>query len=328
MNTVPSFTSIFKVFLGMLLGLLVLEASLQVLPTATGFQRANESFPIRHWKPNSSYVYSNGWNFRNPQSGRVNNYGFVNSKDYEPKGADVLVIGDSYVEAQQVLQNMTLHAVIEQESNLSTYAIGINDSQFADYINYMKYGLKEFQPEWLVIKLFATDLSYSFQNRLPQGAYFVELDNGQLDIEINPENLQQGGLRNLLKNSALLRYLFLNLRIPGKVRSFFADKPTQTDAIAVAESKFQPIMSYFLEVLNQHNFRKDRIVFVTDSDEVETLLNGSDFKNVNAKYLLSKLQSESKYMGNDLPYDGHWNYRGHYLVGEAVAKVISGEAYK
>ncbi|UAA39646.1 hypothetical protein KIH87_04620 [Paraneptunicella aestuarii] len=320
----PSFTSIFKTLVGLLIGIILLECLLQILPTATGFERENDDFPIRHWKPDSTYVYSNGWNFRNPQSGRVNNYGFVNVKDYTAGGADVLVLGDSYIEAQQVPQNMTLHAVIEQETSLSTYAIGINDSQFADYINYMQYGLSEFKPTWLVVKLFESDLSSSDKNHLPQGAYFIT-ENEEISLKVNPSNKSQSGLRNALKQSALLRYLFLNLRLPAKIKQFVASISPTPNKDSTTVVNYQKLLDFFYTQLEQHHFSKERVIFITDSQNVESLLRKNALKYVNSTTLIDTLFAESGFRGNDFPYDGHWNFRGHYLVGQSVAKLIIGE---
>lgn len=300
----------------------MLEGLLQLLPTATGFERANEDFPIRRWNPNSTYIYSNGWNFRNPQSGRVNNYGFVNVKDYTPDGADVLVLGDSYIEAQQVPQDMTLHAVIEKEASLSTYAIGTNDSQFADYINYMQYGLDEFKPDWLVVKLFESDLSNSDKNHLPQGAYF-SIEDGQVSLHVNPPNKSQGKLRNTLKQSALLRYLFLNLRLPGKIKQVMSIfKPSEKEA-ANDNHNYQKFLDFFHKQLGKQQFDIDRVIFITDSKDVELLLKKNSLKYVNATTIIDRLWTKTGFRGNDSPYDGHWNFRGHHLVGLSVSKLIT-----
>ena len=313
----PSFISIFKVALGFMAGLLCIELALQFMPTATGFQRSSEPFPIRHWKPNTTYQYSNGWNFRNPQSGHINNYGFVNVKDYDSPKADVLVIGDSYIEAQQVTQDMTLHAVIEQQTGLNTYSIGINDSQFADYIHYMRYGMKTFTPDWLVIKLFASDLQYSFNSAMPQGAYFETSENG-LNIKINPPRANSA-LRNQIKKSALLRYVFLNLRLPAQIKRLLS-KPTTPPAFNAAQ--YQPLITFFDDELRQHNLDKSRVIFITDSDQVSALLDQNQFKHVHSERILTQMFATTGFRGNDEPYDGHWNFRGHYQVGQAISALL------
>lgn len=313
----PSFTSIFKVGLGFIVGLLLIELVLQVMPTATGFQRSSEPFPIRHWKPNSTYQYSNGWNFRNPQSGNVNNYGFVNVKDYDSPKADVVVIGDSYIEAQQVTQDMTFHAIIEQETGLNTYSIGTNDSQFADYINYLRYGMETFSPDWLVIKLFASDLQGSDKSAMPQGAYFEESEQG-LSIQVNPPRANSA-LRNYIKKSALLRYLFLNLRLPAQIKRLLSS-PSAPPVFDAAQ--YQPLITFFDNELRLHNVNKNRVIFITDSDEVSALLDQNQYKHIHSGQILTEMFEKTGFRGNDEPYDGHWNFRGHHQVGQAVSALL------
>jgi len=318
-------TLTFKLFIGCLVFAIALEVGLSFLPVATAFERDEQAFPIRHWKPYSNYTYSNGWNFRNPQSGRVNNYGFVNVMDYQAGKADVLVIGDSYIEAQQVPQEMTLHAVNQSITGLATYAIGINDSHFADYVRYMEYGVKEYAPEFVVVKLFDSDLYKAFSNPKPQGSYF-QLDNEQATLVTNKINLNSGKLRNQLKKSNVLRYLFLNLMLPKKAIAAMKSiiKPAKADdtELAVKQFPYQAVFSLFEQKLKQLSVNKKNVIFITDSEFVSQSVAEMGYKSVNSQHILQQFQQETGFQGNNLPYDGHWNFRGHYLVGSQVAETI------
>lgn len=323
MTTVPSFTSISKFFLGMFLGLLCIEVILSIMPVATAFDRDTKSFPIRHWLPNSTYVYSNGWNFRNPQEGRLNNYGFVNVPDYSKGGSDVLVIGDSYIEAQQVLQDMTAHAIVKQKTGLETYAIGINDSQFADYMKYMEYGVQEFNPKYIVIKSFDADFYKAFSNPRPQGSYFSDSETN-LQLLTHPEDLQQGKLRNFLKQSNLMRYLFINLRVPKKLISeiqLLRGKETK-QSLSLDAEQVDAMMHFLAEQLDKLSIDKNRVILISDSAEGFEHISSHGFAVINSSELLSKFELETGFSGNNLPYDGHWNFRGHYLVGSAIAEKV------
>jgi hypothetical protein len=88
--------SLTAIFLGIAIPVLALEVLLRFLPVTTplGTVVVNERNPIIHFTPNQAFTYSQGWRFSMVNTGRINNYGFVNQKDYlrqEDEGPVVIV---------------------------------------------------------------------------------------------------------------------------------------------------------------------------------------------------------------------------------------------
>ena len=95
----------------LLVSLVLLEVIFRVLPTAELFSRGqvNAENPIISYTPNQSITFSLGSDFYQVTEKHTNNYGYVSSLDYVPGGKpDLIVIGDSYVEALQVLNKEDL----------------------------------------------------------------------------------------------------------------------------------------------------------------------------------------------------------------------------
>ena len=107
------FYALIALALGVSGTLLVFEIALRFLPVRGSLetQPVDAPHPILHFKPNNDVVFSLGWNFQIVNKMHVNNYGFVNDQDYDPRATSPLlaVIGDSYVEAVQVPYRETLH---------------------------------------------------------------------------------------------------------------------------------------------------------------------------------------------------------------------------
>ena len=121
-----------------LLPFLVLELALRLSPvsTSTGAVVLDDRNPVLRYAPNQSYVWSKGWRFEIVNTGRINNYGFVNDQDYAKHAEDgpVVGIGDSYVEAMMVPYKQTGQGRLSHllTSDRLVYSLGISGAQLAD----------------------------------------------------------------------------------------------------------------------------------------------------------------------------------------------------
>lgn len=88
---------------GLLFALLVLELLLRLMPVSTAtlsgyyFDPDILSYPAGH-----RWTVSTGWDLRNAQSLRSNNFGFVADKDFVPDPGAVALVGDSFVESSML----------------------------------------------------------------------------------------------------------------------------------------------------------------------------------------------------------------------------------
>lgn len=174
--------SVIVIVAAILLPLLILELALQLFPvsTSTGAMVVDDRNPVLRYTPNQSYVWSKGWRFEIVNSGRINNYGFVNEQDYAKHAEDgpVVGIGDSYVEACMVPYQQTVQGRL---SRLRThkrlvYSIGISGAQLADYLAFEEFVRNEFHPCGMVFVVVGNDFDESLARySTGQGSHFEQV---------------------------------------------------------------------------------------------------------------------------------------------------------
>lgn len=104
----------------------------------------------------------------------TNNLGFVDD-DFMPNQKNILIIGDSVTEGNQVLRNANYTELIETGLNqLGIYYfvhnLGIKGKNAADYIAYGPAYLEFFNPEYVIVQLSRMDLADSY-HQISTNAY-------------------------------------------------------------------------------------------------------------------------------------------------------------
>ena len=87
----------------------ILEVVFRIVPTSSpvDLSPVTSSSDVLRYKPYQTSTFSSGANFYKVIEKSTNNYGFFSSIDYAPNSSqDIMVIGDSYVEAVQVKNNV------------------------------------------------------------------------------------------------------------------------------------------------------------------------------------------------------------------------------
>ena len=144
MSWINTFTKLIAYsFYTLAVSLVLLEVIFRVLPTAELFSRGqvNPENPIISYKPNQSITYSLGPDYHQVIEKHTNNYGYVSSLDYVPGGKpDLVVIGDSYVEALQVFTSSDLSNQIGlMNKKMKIYPIGISGAALSQYIKFAEF---------------------------------------------------------------------------------------------------------------------------------------------------------------------------------------------
>ncbi len=314
------FKSLLKISAAVIACVLLLEVVLRFLPVATGLERPIKlNHPIPHWEPNSSYAYSNGWNLRNPQHGTVNNMGFVDLDDYRLGQSGVAIIGDSFVEAIQVPFAHSLSAQVQQQTGLKTFNLGKSGAQLADYIVAAKWADKSFKLSHMVINIRYSDLPGSLQLLQNGGAYFSN-ENGTLVLNQSDYDYSDAGLRNIIKQSALMRYVFINLKLSSKLRELLRG---QKQDESIVKTDVQPYVNAISREMQGLSLAKNRITFVIDSDPLlSEALQDEGFNVIRSEIALDDYLKRTGYLFDFSPYDQHWNYRGHRIIADQITKVI------
>ena len=169
---------------------------------------------LRH-SENSEITYSKDWNFKYSNTRRVNNYGFLNDQNYtsNPSTSLIAVIGDSYVEAMLNKYENTFYGKLEKHlsGNSLVYSFGVSGAQLSQYIAWIDYTNKEFNPELFIIPIIANDFDESFY-KYKRTRGFHYFNEHSLDGTIYSINRVDSKFRRILLSSSLFRYVFFHLR--------------------------------------------------------------------------------------------------------------------
>ena len=129
--------------------LIILEIIFRILPASESFnqQHVDSQSPIIHFEPDRIVRKQIGFDFKHVNEKRVNNYGYLTDEHFTAKSRPVAVIGDSFVEAMQVPNNQTFHALLSQKhSDLSIYPISMSGAPLSQYLSFTTFAEEEFDP--------------------------------------------------------------------------------------------------------------------------------------------------------------------------------------
>jgi hypothetical protein len=339
------------VLIGLAFALVLLELIFQLLPVPDKIDRVpvNRAQPYAHLPKNSVLHHSLGWNFYQRTSKRINNYGYASDVDYS-RGArpDLIVVGDSYVEAMQVANARTITGVLNSHAPGGAYNVAVSGAPLSQYLAFAGWSVSEFEPRALVFVVVGNDFDESLCDLRPhEGMHCVTLRDGA-DLELIPSR-GDSTIRSLAKSSALLRYVVFNLgfnwRLPlGRLmpsevadQRYVGNTSSDTDPERMAKSK--AVVDYFLKEL-PGRAGDTPVIFVIDgmrpnlySSETMAAARGSYFdlmreyfkdQAVRFGHEVIDMQSvfEDHYRTHgkrfEFPTDGHWNELAHDLAAQQV----------
>src|SRR5436190_23310073 len=266
--------------------LVAAEITLRFLPVSTGLRSVpvTAADPVLHFTPNRPFVNSLGWNMHNVVHGRVNNAGFVNEQDYVRDGPPLIaVIGDSFIEAQMVPYAESLQGRLAAalEDKFRVYSFAGSGAPLSQYLIWAGFAVKEYGARAAVINVVGNDFDESLAAyRLGPGFWQYALNgSGELKLRLTPHSA--GTLISLARNSALARYVIINLGIQNRLfgirwlGEMIFGKPAQaqpryagnTDASAdekrVRES-LAAIDAFFRDLPERVGLPPERVLFTLD----------------------------------------------------------------
>jgi len=344
------------VWIGLVIPLVVSEIILRFLPVTEGFRAlpVNEKNAVFRFTPNRTSTWSAGWNFALVNTVRVNNYGFVNDQDYEPKENSPLlaVIGDSFVEAAMIPYRLTAHGRLAESvrDRGRVYSFAASGAGFSQYLVWAEYARDTFRPSGMVFVIIANDFAESiFKYKHSPGFHvFVETDSGKLALQ--RVDYKPGLVRKVFRRSALAMYLILNLKVHANLRlplPFIKldEGENISNVPAVVEEEIltnvmRGMIKFFDELPTRTGLESTRILFVVDGirqsiydPKVRELARGSYWDRVRRHFFKEAsargyevvdmhpiFQRDFRIKGQrfEFPTDKHWNQVGHRLAGTAV----------
>ena len=145
-----------------------LEIIFQILPVSDSYfiQPVNELNPNKHFIKNAVFVRQTGFDFKHVVRKKSNNYGYLTNQHFTSKKSDesciYLIVGDSYVEASQVQNEDTFHAILSQNLVCDIYPIGASGDPLSQYLANAKFAKKEFQPDLYIFTVISNDFDESW----------------------------------------------------------------------------------------------------------------------------------------------------------------------
>jgi hypothetical protein len=339
-----------------LLPLLILELALRLFPvsTSTGATVLDDRNPVFRYAPNQPYVFSEGWRFEIVNTGRINNYGFVNEQDYakHAENGPVVIIGDSYVEAFMVPYQQTVQGRLSRllTHNRLVYSIGVSGAQLADYLAYAEFARNEFHPCAMVFIVVGNDFDESLAKYKAGPGYHFEQVASTSDFRLVRTDYRPSPWKNMIRYSALARYLWKTVGI-GHISEVVQQKLDtsgryvgNTAATGSQErlTDSQRAVDYFFRELSQRaGIPKSRILFVVDGVRPEVYSGsdegseGSSYFHIMRRYFLTeaarqgyedidmhpRFSARHRRDGTKFEFaiDGHWNGFGHEEAAKAIA---------
>ena len=292
--------------------------------------------------PNSVITNSVGKFFSNPRNRASNSSGFFSDFDYFPGDQEIVVIGDSFVEAMQVPFSDTFHQIVGSQMNQKVYNFGISGAPLSQYEAYAQEICNVYKPKKLIITIIENDFDESLYESRKRNGFFHYYYSGELKATPNEISL----IRRIVTKSNIVRYLYFHLALGENLNSFLAGKEQKKNNISIQEKpslKKQNIneadakvrsTNFFLEGMSNLCLEPKNIIFVVDANRNDDGIYGEniqlEFMNrfsekarndgFSVIELREPMRIEYYEKGERFEYlhDSHWNKKGHLLVANQI----------
>lgn len=346
--------AVLLVLISTLLSLAALELVFRMLPTSDSLRAlaVNQSNPVLRFSPNRDVLISRGPGFTPRARKHVNNFGFLSEVDFVPLHTTPLlaVIGDSYVEASQVNDSKTFHGILRRQlaDTARVYPFGVSGAALSSYLAYAQFARQNFAPTSLIVVVVGNDFDESWlrYKNAPGFHYFSRADDG---INLHRVDYTPGMIRRVLRYSAVVRYLRLNLQLEPKIPQLFrineaiaapryvGNTASVYDADRLAAG-YGAIERFLAQISAASGVRKDRILIVLDGIRPQLYRNtnaaqGSYFGLMRKRFLseaqktgIETLDLQTVFSQEfarrderfEFKNDAHWNAQGHAVVAAAL----------
>jgi len=291
-------------------------------------------------------TYTVGALTRSRSHWHVNNCGWNSEIDYLPRERRTLplvaVIGDSFVEALNVDTDKSVAARLRRRlgGRFDVYSFGMSGAPLSQYLQEARYARRRFHPEVLVFVLVHNDFHESFRPQSVHSHFLHVREAGARLAEEDPEPYRPSAIRRLIARSALVRYLWLNLKTEEIRKALFrarAGQPGAERPPAPAEipAAVQGATAFLIERIVHEN-PGSRVLFVTDGPRraiYSGTVTGSEGERYNrlvrsvcdrlgCPFLDLTATFSDRYQRDgrrfETPWDHHWDAHGHEVVADAV----------
>ena len=334
--------------------LLLLEILLRLLPVSTATMTGYHLDPdVLTYPPGHAWTTSTGWDLRNAQRLRANNWGFVSEHDFVPDPRAVALIGDSYVEAGMLPAADRPGARLQSllGGGRPVCALGSPGTALIDHAQRLRLAFDRLQVRDVVIWLERGDARQSLCGSGNVHSRCLDPQSLAPRVERLPP---PSALKRWARHSALAQYALGQLKFQPQVlwRALFTrvtpeEPPAQAGVMAAptpgtlaprARAMIDAVVDRFF--IDASPYVQGRLLFVIDgrrsgpvavptSDDLERAhlmaqlrARGADVIDLEPVYAQHVASSRrSLEVG---PYDAHLNALGVRLVMDQVARWLDG----
>lgn len=335
---------------------MVLEGFFRFLPVSypPHLLDVNEQNPLARFQENRDYRWSRDWDFSIVTRKHTNNLGFTSDYDYikNDSGPLLTVIGDSFVEAQQVANAESMSGVLAQKVSTSgrVYSLGLSGAALSQYLVFADYAKQVLDSDAMVFIIVGNDFDESLlkYKSEPRFHYFEEKAGA---YHLRRIDFRVGMLKKILRKSAFMRYLLLNLKI-RQLRNPFASnaKDSASEFVGnvardVSKERLRDseaaVDEFFRLLPEKTGLDKQSILFVVDGmrpnlysksglayakDSFHSRMRsyfmsaaeriGYEVKDMQPVFIDRNQSDGSRF---EFSRDAHWNQLGHALVASEIA---------
>jgi len=305
--------------------------------------------PVFRLGPNREFSYSRGWDFDMANRGRVNGAGFVSDLEYDSSDLRPLlaVVGDSFVEALMVPYAETLQARLAAnvEPERRVYSFAASGAPYSQYLVWAEHAVLSYGADALVIVVVGNDYAESVvvHGHKPGFHQYARGADGLLKLQRN--DYRPSALRAIAAESALFRYVWLNLQLPDAVAAIrrrlspppqyagfeAADVPPAIEADSLAA-----IDVFLSDLAVRTGLAPGRIAFVVDGFRYPDAASGMEnsyFARIRNAFIararvggFTAIDMDETFFplhaadGRrfEYPNDGHWSGTGHNAAAAAL----------
>lgn len=345
------------VFVGAIVATLAAaEILFRLLPvstaTQTGYYFDDDllTYPAHH-----EWQVSTGWDLKNPQRLRSNNFGFAADRDFERDQGALALVGDSYVEASMLAASERPAAQLQSKlaGRRAVFAMGTPGTALLDYAQRMRWASQKLGVRDFVVWIEAGDARQAICG---SGNVVSRcLDSATLEPRIERRQ-EPSRWHRWARHSALAQYVFGQLKVdPRRLAqaTFTRSTPEATANSSTPEVRQAPVDAETLSprarqvvdaviaqfLVETAPFRNGRLLVVVDGRRDGRESSNAGPLDLERRYLIARLRevglevldvepiysqhrSRSRLSLEVGPYDRHLNALGVRLVMDAVARWV------
>ena len=260
-----------------------------------------------------------------------------------------VVVGDSYVEASMVPYAETLHGRLAKRSAPQTrvYSLGASGAPLSQYLVWAREARERWRAIALAIVVIGNDWDESLATIKAGPGFHQYVEGSDGSLVLRRFDYVPSWRRELVRQSALGRYLFFNLQAPERLKLLLGnllaggpavcrDTAAEADKWRLDQSK--AVTDAFLRDLGAFSgWSPADVVFVVDGIRYpsnDPIVLGSYFVQMRTYFMtaaraagfevvdmdqhfFARFQAEGKRF--EFPTDGHWNGVAHAIAADALA---------